>query len=39
MTTYFSAFAGALGFDLGVPPDWECIRVSEIEKNANKLIR
>ncbi len=39
MTTYFSAFAGALGFDLGVPPDWECVGVSEIDKNANKLIR
>ena len=36
---YFSAFSGVGGFDLGVPEDWECVGFSEIDKNANKVLR
>lgn len=36
---FFSTFTGVLGFDMGLPPDWECIGVSEIDKNAVKVLR
>ena len=36
---YFSAFTGALGFELGLPKEWECVGVSEIDSYAVKLIR
>ena len=36
---YFSAFTGVGGFDLGIPPDWECVGMSEIDKYANMVLR
>jgi DNA (cytosine-5)-methyltransferase 1 len=36
---YFSAFTGVGGFDLGMPPDWECVGHSEINKYANMVLR
>ena len=36
---YFSAFTGVMGLDMGLPDDWECVGVSEIDKNACKVIR
>ena len=36
---YFSAFTGVGGFDLGVPSDWECVGMSEIDKYANMVLR
>lgn len=35
---YFSAFAGAGGFEQGMPKDWECIGFSEIDKYANIIL-
>ena len=39
MIKYFSAFTGVGGFDMGVPSDWECIGMSEINKHANMILR
>lgn len=36
---YFSAFTGVGGFDLGMPEGWECIGMSEIDKNANRVLK
>ena len=36
---YFSAFTGVGGFDMGMPPDWECVGMSEIDKYANMVLR
>jgi len=36
---YFSAFTGVGGFDLGMPPEWECVGHSEIDKYANMVLR
>ena len=36
---YFSTFTGVGGFDLGVPEDWECVGMSEIDKYANMVLR
>jgi DNA (cytosine-5)-methyltransferase 1 len=36
---YFSTFTGVGGFDLGMPPDWECVGMSEIDKYANMVLR
>ena len=36
---YFSAFTGVGGFDMGMPSDWECVGMSEIDKNAIKILR
>jgi len=36
---YFSAFSGVGGFDLGVPSEWECVGMSEIDKYANMVLR
>ena len=36
---YFSAFTGVGGFDLGVPSDWECVGMSEIDKYANMVLK
>lgn len=36
---YFSTFTGVLGFDMGLPGDWQCVGVSEIDKHACKVIR
>ena len=35
---YFSSFAGAGGFDLAVPKEWECVGFSEIGKYANMVL-
>ena len=35
----FSAFTGVGGFELGLPPDWKVIGQSEVDKNANKVLR
>ena len=35
---YFSTFTGVGGFDLGVPDDWECVGMSEIDKYANMVL-
>jgi DNA (cytosine-5)-methyltransferase 1 len=35
----FSAFSGVGGFELGLPQDWEVIGQSEIDKNANRVLR
>lgn len=35
----FSAFTGVGGFELGLPEDWEVIGQSEVDKNANKVLR
>ena len=35
---YFSTFTGVGGFDLGVPDDWECVGMSEIDKYANRVL-
>ncbi len=36
---YFSAFTGVGGFELGVPEEWECAGFSEIDKDANKVLK
>jgi len=36
---YFSAFTGVGGFDLGMPPNLECVGFSEIDKYANAVLR
>ncbi len=36
---YFSAFSGVGGFDLGMPANWECIGMSEINKQANMVLK
>ena len=36
---YFSTFTGVFGFDMGLPDDWQCVGVSEIDKNACKVIK
>ena len=36
---YFSAFTGVGGFDLGVPREWQCVGMSEIDKYANMVLR
>ena len=36
---YFSTFTGVGGFDLGMPSDWECVGMSEIDKYANMVLR
>ena len=36
---YFSAFTGVGGFDLGMPPEWECVGHSEIDKYANMVLK
>ncbi len=36
---YFSASTGVGGFDLGVPSDWECVGMSEIDKYANMVLK
>jgi DNA (cytosine-5)-methyltransferase 1 len=36
---YFSAFTGVGGFDMGMPPDWECVGHSEIDKYANMVLK
>jgi len=36
---YFSAFTGVGGFDMGMPPDWECVGHSEIDRYANMVLR
>ena len=36
---YFSTFTGVGGFDLGMPSDWECVGMSEINKYANMVLR
>ena len=36
---YFSAFSGVGGFDMAVPPDWECVGMSEIDRYANMVLR
>ena len=36
---YLSTFTGVGGFDMGVPPDWECVGMSEIDKYANMVLR
>ena len=36
---YFSAFTGVGGFDLGMPPDWQCVGMSEINKYANMVLK
>jgi hypothetical protein len=36
---YFSAFTGVGGLDMGMPPDWECIGHSEIDRYANMVLR
>ena len=36
---YFSAFTGVGGFDMGMPSDWECVGMSEIDKYANMVLR
>lgn len=35
----FSAFTGVGGFELGLPENWEVIGQSEVDKNANKVLR
>ncbi|MEM3447406.1 MAG: DNA cytosine methyltransferase [Nitrososphaerota archaeon] len=35
---YFSAFTGAGGFELGLPSDWQCVGMSEVDKYANKIL-
>ena len=35
----FSAFTGVGGFELGLPQGWEVIGQSEVDKNANKVLR
>ena len=36
---YFSVFTGAGGFEQGMPSDWECVGMSEIDKYANMVLR
>jgi len=36
---YFSTFTGVGGFDMGMPPDWECVGMSEIDKYANMVLK
>jgi DNA (cytosine-5)-methyltransferase 1 len=36
---YLSTFTGVGGFDMGMPPDWECVGMSEIDKHANMVLR
>jgi len=36
---YFSVFTGVGGFELGLPEDWECVGMSEVDKNAIKVLR
>ena len=36
---YFSAFTGVGGFDMGMPPDWKCVGMSEIDKYANMVLK
>lgn len=36
---YFSVFSGVGGFELGLPESWECIGISEVDKNANKVLK
>ena len=36
---YFSAFSGVGGFDMAVPPDWQCVGMSEIDKYADMVLR
>ena len=36
---YFSAFTGVGGFDLGMPPDWQCVGMSEVNKAANMVLK
>jgi DNA (cytosine-5)-methyltransferase 1 len=36
---YFSLFTGAGGFEQGLPKDWECVGMSEIDKYANMVLR
>ena len=36
---YFSAFTGVGGFDLGMPSDWECVGMSEVNKYANMVLK
>ena len=36
---YFSTFTGVGGFDLGMPSDWVCVGMSEIDKYANMVLR
>ena len=36
---YLSTFTGVMGFDMGLPPDWHCVGVSEINKYANMVLR
>ena len=36
---YFSAFTGVGGFDMGMPLDWECVGMSEIDKHANMVLK
>jgi len=36
---YFSAFTGVGGLDMGMPPDWECVGHSEIDRYANMVLR
>ena len=39
MMKYFSAFTGVGGFDMGMPLDWECVGMSEIDKHANMVLK
>ena len=39
MMKYFSAFTGVGGFDMGMPPDWECVGMSEVDRYANMVLR
>ena len=36
---YFSAFTGVGGFDLGMPSEWECVGMSEVDKYANMVLK
>lgn len=36
---YFSTFTGAGGFEQGMPTDWECVGMSEVDRYANMVLK
>jgi len=36
---YFSVCTGVGGFEMGLPPDWECVGFSEVDKWCNAVLR
>ncbi len=36
---YFSAFTGVGGLDMGLPKEWKCVGMSEVDKHANMVLK